>query len=82
MRYLFIKSILNNVFLVVTYEGQIKYCLMGLMSIQEAKEVCKSREKWRSIISAYLARTMAWWYVCMYVLLVIKRATYATFVGL
>ena len=66
----------------LTYEDQIKRvlsdgkfkstrhrrkCMKRLMSVEEAKEVCKSREKWRSILSAYPARDMAWWYVCMYV---------------
>ena len=66
----------------LTYEDQIKRvlsdgkikstrhrrkCMKGLMSVEEAKEICKSRVKWRSILSAYPARDMAWWYVCMYV---------------
>ena len=55
----------------VLSDGKIKStrhrrkCMKGLMSVEEAKEVCKSREKWRSILSAYPARDMAWWYVCI-----------------
>ena len=33
--------------------------MKGLMSVEEAKEICKSREKLRSILSAYPARDMA-----------------------
>ena len=59
----------------VLSDGKIKStrhrrkCMKGLMSVEEAKEICKSRVKWRSILSAYPARDMAWWYVCMYVCL-------------
>ena len=49
----------------VLSDGKIKStrhwrdCMKGLRSIQEAREICKSREKWRSSFSAYTKRGMA-----------------------
>ena len=49
----------------VLSDGKIKStrhrrkCMKGLMSVEEVKEVCKCREKWSSILSAYPARGMA-----------------------
>ena len=46
-----IQDILNN--------GQVKStlnrrtCMKGLMRVEEAKEVCKDRGKWRDVVSAY-----------------------------
>ena len=37
---------------------QRRKCMKGLMSVEEAKEICKSRENWRFIPSAYPARDM------------------------
>ena len=65
-----IKRVLS--LLLILPSGKIKStrhqrkCMEGLVSVEEAKEICKSREKWRSILSAYPARDMASSYVCMY----------------
>ena len=34
-------------------------CMRRLMTVEEAKEVCKDRDKWHSVVSAYPARDLA-----------------------
>ena len=63
----------------LTYEDQIKQvlsdgkikstrhrrkCMKGLMSVEEAKEICKSREKRRSIIYIYVCIFYKWTHFC------------------
>jgi hypothetical protein len=37
------------------------------MTVEEAKDVCKDRSKWKEVISAYPKGKRASHYVCMYV---------------
>jgi hypothetical protein len=39
----------------------------NLMTVEQAKGVCKDRSKWKEVISAYPKGKRAWYYVCMYV---------------
>jgi hypothetical protein len=40
-------------------------CMKNLMTVEEAKGVCKDRSKWKEGIFAYPKGKWAWWYVCM-----------------
>jgi hypothetical protein len=41
--------------------------MRNLMTVEEGKDVCKDRSKWKEVISAYPKGKRAWYYVCMYV---------------
>jgi hypothetical protein len=55
----------------VLEKGQVKRtrnrraCMRNLMKVQEAKDVCKDRSKWKEVISAYPNGKRALCYVCM-----------------
>jgi hypothetical protein len=36
-----------------------KACMRACMRVEEAKDVCRDKVKWRSVLSAYPARDMA-----------------------
>jgi hypothetical protein len=61
-------SIFKYYYLVLE-KGQVKStrtrraCMRNLMKVEEAKDVCKDRSKWKEVISAYRNGKWAWCYV-------------------